>query len=201
MLPYLARICLRLAGWTVVGKKPDVPKMVITAYPHTSNWDLVVYILTAWVLGIPLSWMGKDVLFRGLSGVLLRPLGGIAIHRDRRENVVEQMKRNFSERDELCLLIAPEGTRSYVPHLKSGFYHIAVSAGVPIAPSFIDYARKEAGMLGLVEPTGDVRKDMDRLRELYRGRVARYPECVGEVRLREEDGSGGSAPTSALPDR
>ena len=91
--------------------------------------------------------------------------------------------------------------RSHVPYLKSGFYHIAVSAGVPIAPSFIDYSRKEAGMTGLVEPTGDVRKDMDRLREVYRGRVARYPECVGEVRLREEDGSGGSAPTSASPDR
>ena len=75
-----------------------------------------------------------------------------------------------------------------------------MSAGVPIAPSFIDYARKEAGMSILVEPTGDVRKDMDQLREFYRGRVARYPELVGEVRLREEDGPGGSAPTSSSPD-
>ena len=201
MLARFARICLGLGGWTVVGKKPDVPKMVITAYPHTSNWDLLVYVLTAWVLGIPLSWMGKDALFRGPTGVLMRLIGGIAIRRDRSENVVEQMKKNFAEREELCLLIAPEGTRGHVPYLKSGFYHIAVTAGVPIAPAFIDYARKEAGMGILVESSGDVREDMDRLREFYQGRVGRYPESVGELRLREEDASAGSAPTSASPDR
>ena len=187
MLKRLARFCLRIAGWTLVGKKPDVPKMVITAYPHTSNWDLALYLLSAWALGVPLAWMGKDALFRGPTGVVLRRLGGIGIRRDRSENVVAQMKRTFAERDELCLLIAVEGTRSHVPYLKSGFYHIARSAGVPIALGFLDYGRKQTGIGGLVEPTGDIRADMDRLRNFFDGRVGLYPERVGEMRLREED--------------
>ncbi|MFP6605907.1 MAG: 1-acyl-sn-glycerol-3-phosphate acyltransferase [Myxococcota bacterium] len=187
MLQRLARFCLKLAGWTIVGKKPDVPKMVITAYPHTSNWDLLFYLLSAWALRVPLSWMGKESLFRGPAGVILRRLGGIAIRRDRNENVVAQMKRRFDERDELCLLIPLEGTRRYVPYLRSGFYHIAVTAGVPIALGFLDYGEKQAGIGGLVEPTGDVRRDMDGLRDFFDGRVGLYPECAGEVRLREED--------------
>jgi 1-acyl-sn-glycerol-3-phosphate acyltransferase len=119
--------------------------------------------------------------------VILRRLGGIAIRRDRNENVVAQMKRRFDERDELCLLIPLEGTRRYVPYLRSGFYHIAVTAGVPIALGFLDYGEKQAGIGGLIEPTGDVRRDMDGLRDFFDGRVGLYPECAGEVRLREED--------------
>ncbi len=161
--------------------------MVITAYPHTSNWDFAIYLLSAWALGIPLAWMGKDALFRGPVGVVLRRLGGIGIRRDRNENVVAQMKRTFAERDELCLLIPVEGTRSHVPYLKSGFYHIAFTAGVPIAVSFMDYRRKESGIASLVEPTGDICADMDRLRNFFDSGSGLYPERAGEVRLREED--------------
>lgn len=201
MLERAARFCLRLAGWTVVGSKPDVPKMVIAGYPHTSNWDLLLYLLAAWALGIPLEWMGKEALFRGPGGALLRRLGGIPIRRDRRENTVAQMKRRFAERDVLCLVITPEGTRGHVLHLKSGFYHIALDAGVPIAVGFVDYARKEVGIAGVLEPTGDVRADLDRLRELWRGCVGLYPEAAGVVRLLEEDDPRASAPTSAAPER
>lgn len=186
MLARLARAGLRLFGWKAVGKRPDVPQMVVIAYPHTSNWDLPVYILVAWELGMPLSWMGKDALFRGLSGALLRRLGGIPITRDRSEDVVQQMKRHFEASDELCLVIAPEGTRSHVEYWKSGFYHIAVGAGVPLALAFIDYERKEAGIGPLVYPSGNSRSDMDVLREFYQGRVGRYQSSQGAVRLRDE---------------
>jgi 1-acyl-sn-glycerol-3-phosphate acyltransferase len=137
-------------------------------------------------MGVPLAWMGKDALFRPPLGWALRALNGIPIHRDRRENVVEQMKRNFAEREELCLLIATEGTRSYVDYWKSGFYHIARAADVPLALAFIDYPRKEAGLGPLIHLSGDITRDMDQLRKFYEGRVGRFPDLQGEIRLREE---------------
>jgi 1-acyl-sn-glycerol-3-phosphate acyltransferase len=187
MLAPIARALLRILGWRAVGVRPDVAKMVIVAYPHTSNWDLFFYLLVAWEMGVPLAWMGKDTLFRPPLGWLLSWLNGIPIHRDRRENVVEQMQRNFAERDELCLLIAAEGTRSYVEQWKSGFYHIARAADVPLALAFIDYPRRESGLGPLIYTSGDVSKDMDELRAFYDGRVGLYPEYQGRIRLHEEE--------------
>ena len=188
MRKHLAWLCLRLFGWQPLGAKPPVPKLVLLAYAHTSNWDLLVYVLCAWYFGIPLSWMGKEELFRGILGVPMRAINGIPIRRDRRENVVQQMARHFAERDELCLLIAPEGTRSHVDYLKSGFYQIAQAASVPICLSYIDYARKRAGIGPLVYTTGDATKDMDVIRAFYADTAAgRYPQLEGRLRLRKED--------------
>lgn len=188
MRKHLAWLCLRLFGWQPLGAKPPVPKLVLLAYAHTSNWDLLVYVLCAWYFGIPLSWMGKEELFRGASGVLMRALNGIPVRRGRRENVVQQMARAFAEREELYLLIAPEGTRKRVDYLKSGFYQIARAANVPIWPGFVDYERKRSGVGPLVYPSGDVKKDMDALRAFYRENAAgRHPELTGRFRLPEED--------------
>lgn len=187
MLGRAAALCLRLAGWTVVGSRPDARKMIIIGYPHTSNWDLVVYVLAAWALDVPLAWMGKDSLFRGPGGGLLQRLGGIPIHRDRRDNVVQQMARRFDESEELCLTITPEGTRGRVDYLKSGFYHIAVAAKVPVAFGTLDYATKRVGFEVVHHPTGDVRRDMDAFRAAYADMVPLYPDRAGRPRLREED--------------
>ena len=187
MLAGLARLCLRVVGWRTIGERPQVNKMIVIAFPHTSNWDLPLYVLTAWVFGIPLAWMGKDALFRGPLGVLMRALGGIAIFRDRRENVVQQMASRFAEEEELCLVIAIEGTRSYVDYVKSGFYQIALAAQVPLCTGFLDYERKEAGVGPLVYPTGDADEDMRALREFYAGKVARYPEQMGRIHLRDAE--------------
>jgi 1-acyl-sn-glycerol-3-phosphate acyltransferase len=188
MLEHLAGFCLRLFGWQAIGALPSVRKMVLLGYPHTSSWDLLVYVLVAWRFGISLSWMGKEELFRGASGVLMRALNGIAVRRGRRENVVQQMARVFAERDELYLLIAPEGTRKRVDYLKSGFYQIARAANVPICPCFVDYERKRSGIGPLVYPSGDVKKDMDAIRAFYQeNAVGRHPELTGRFRLPEED--------------
>jgi 1-acyl-sn-glycerol-3-phosphate acyltransferase len=188
MLKHLAGLCLRLFGWQPLGVCPPVRKLVLVGYPHTSNWDLLVYVLVAWNLGISLSWMGKEELFRGVRGWLMRAINGIPVHRGRRENVVEQMARAFSERDELYLLIAPEGTRGHVDYLKSGFYQIARAADVPICLCFVDYEKKVSGVGALVYTTGDVTKDMDEIRAFYgETGFARHPKLTGRLRLREED--------------
>jgi 1-acyl-sn-glycerol-3-phosphate acyltransferase len=177
-----------LFGWKLIGVRPPVRKLVLIGYPHTSNWDLLLYVLVAWNLGLSLSWMGKEELFRGAQGLLMRAINGISIRRDRHENVVQQMARAFAERDELYLLIAPEGTRGRVDYLKSGFYQIARAADVPICLGFADYARKRSGVGPLVYPSGDVEKDMDTIRAFYAENAsARYPQLAGRLRLREED--------------
>jgi 1-acyl-sn-glycerol-3-phosphate acyltransferase len=90
-----------------------------------------------------------------------------------------------------AMVIEPEATRSYTPHWKSGFYHIAHGAAVPLALGFIDYSRREIGFLGTLELTGDRDADLARIARMYEGRVGRYPAQQGPIRLREQaDGRG-----------
>ncbi len=130
--------------------------------------------------------MGKHVLFRPPLGWLMRKAGGIPVRRDRSNKLVDQMAREFENRDALVLVVPAEGTRGYVPHWKSGFYHIARLAEVPILLGYLDYARKRGGFGSVVRPTGDVRHDMAEIRAFYADKVGKYPDQFGEVRLKEE---------------
>lgn len=182
----IAQLFLRWTGWEIEGPKPRSPKIVLVAAPHTSNWDLAYLLALAVRYDLRPRWMGKHSLFRGPMGWVMRGLGGIPVRRDRRGNLVEQMTRVFAEREELCLTVPPEGTRGRAECWKSGFYHIARGAGVPIVLGYLDYARRRGGFGPEFHPTGDLVADMDRIRAFYADKVGRYPECFGEVRLREE---------------
>ena len=131
--------------------------------------------------------MGKDALFRPPFGWLMRRTGGIAIVRHERGGMVAQAARMLTSADELTLVVPAEGTRGRVSHWKSGFYHIARAANVPIVLGYLDYARRRGGFGPTIEATGDVRADMDKIRAFYSDKVARYPECFGDVRLKEEE--------------
>ena len=177
---------LRLFGWRVEGAAPHVAKAVLVAAPHTSNWDLPFMLATAWVLGVRLSWLGKRGLFRGPFGPLFRRLGGLPVDRGSSQNLVQQAVDWFADAGRLFLAIAPSGTRSRAAHWRSGFYHIARAAGVPVLCTFLDYRRKVGGVGPPFVPTGDVRADMDEIRAFYAGIVARHPARETPVRLREE---------------
>ena len=183
---FLAKLSLRWNGWTAEGEKPAATKYVLIAAPHTTNWDLFHLLQIAWFLGVKLSWMGKKSLFRGPMGPVMRALGGIPINRDRSTNMVDQMAAAFADSDSLVLTVPAEGTRRYVPHWKSGFYHIARAAEVPVLLGYLDYARKRGGFGPAIELTGDVSADMDEIRGFYADKVAKYPEYFGEIRLKEE---------------
>ena len=182
----IARSFLRLTGWDIEGERPAESKFVLIAAPHTSNWDLAYLLAMAVLYDVRISWMGKHVLFRPPHGWLLRRLGGIPVRRDRSNNLVQQMAQAFAERDELALVIPAEGTRSYVAHWKSGFYHIAREAGVPIVMSYLDFSRKRGGFGPSLHPSDDLRADMDEIRAFYADKVGKHPELFGEVRLKEE---------------
>lgn len=178
---------MKLTGWEPEGKAPEARKFVLLAAPHTSNWDLPYLLALATVFGIRVSWIGKHTLFVGPMGPIMRFFGGISIDRRKRSNMVAQMAEAFEKADYLALTVPPEGTRSRVPHWKSGFYHIAREANVPIVLGFLDYKRRRGGFGPEIIPTGDIKADMDRIREFYKDKIAKYPEKFGDVRLKEED--------------
>jgi 1-acyl-sn-glycerol-3-phosphate acyltransferase len=188
VLAGLGALFLRLAGWRVQGHIPPwVHQAVVIAAPHTTNWDLPYMLAVSWVLGIRPRWLGKRELFGAPFGWLMRWLGGIPVDRSKRGNLVEEAAKTFRETDGLFLVVPPSGTRSRAPHWKSGFYHIARTARVPVVCSFLDYDRKVGGIGPVFVPSGDMGADMDRLRVFYREIRGKYPEHETPVRLSEED--------------
>jgi len=183
----LGRGWLRAFGWRVEGRLPLARKVVVVAAPHTTNWDLPFMLATAWALGIRPSWLGKRELFRGPFGPLMRWLGGVPVDRSRRANLVQEVVQRFADVERLFLVIPPSGTRSRAAHWKSGFYHIARGARVPIVCSFLDYERRAAGIGLVLAPTGDVRADMDAIRAAYAPVRGKFPDRATPVRLPEED--------------
>ncbi len=186
MFKLLARAFLSSHGWETVGTTTANQKVVLIAAPHTSNWDLIHLLAITSILDIEISWIGKHTVFWWPLGPILRALGGIPIRRDRPEGIVEQIVQAFDEAEALCLMITPEGTRSYRPYWKSGFYRIAKAAGVPIQLGFVDFERRQAGFGPTLMPGDDLRADMDEIRAFYAGKTARYPDQIGEIRLHEE---------------
>lgn len=166
-----------------------MPKLVVIGAPHTSNWDFVFFLAVTYFFDMHARFIGKHTLFRWPMGVLMRRWGGIPVRRDAPEGLVAQTVAAIDEADEAALVIAPEGTRSWTPYWKSGFYRIARAAGIPIALAYLDYPNKRAGIGPLLHPTGDVAADMDRIRAFYADKTGRKPDQQGPVRLREEDES------------
>ena len=154
-------------GWRVEGSGPDIPRAVVVAAPHTSNWDLVFTLAIAATLGIRVSWMGKHTLFRPPFGRLMRAVGGLPVDRRASHGAVEAAVELLTSHDRLFLIISPEGTRGRSERWKTGFYRIAQGAGVPIVLGFLDYGRKVGGLGKVFVPTGDVEKDMEEIRVFY----------------------------------
>jgi 1-acyl-sn-glycerol-3-phosphate acyltransferase len=156
-----------MLGWRVEGEIPSIKKFVIIAAPHTSNWDFPISLAVAFALKAKIYWMGKAAMFRWPFGTACRWLGGIPIDRSRSHNMVEQCVLAFRERDKLIMLIPPEGTREKVSYWKTGFYHIAKGANVPIVLGFLDYRRKTGGIGPTFYPTERIEDDMQEIKAFY----------------------------------
>jgi 1-acyl-sn-glycerol-3-phosphate acyltransferase len=157
-----------LLGWRIEGVLPDVPKLVLIAAPHTSNWDFVVGLLAKFAVGIDAAWLGKHTLFRAPFGFLFRRWGGIPVNRDASQDMVAQVVRLFAERPKLILGLAPEGTRRKVSRWRTGFWHMAHGARVPILPIMFDWSRKAIRVAPLIH-TREMEGDLAAIRALYDG--------------------------------
>lgn len=156
----LGRLLLRLMGWRMVGALPDLPKFVIIAAPHTTNWDFVRGISLVFALSLDAKWIGKRELFRGPMAPVFRWLGGIPVDRQSPQGAVEDAAAAFRTRDQMLLAIAPEGTRKKVDRWKTGFHRIAAQADVPIVCGFFDNRRRLLGFGPVVRPSGDMAADL-----------------------------------------
>lgn len=173
LLRPVGRLWLKAVNMRIVGELPDLPKFVLIGAPHTSNWDLPNALAAGLHYGVAINWMGKDSIFKWPFGGLMRWMGGIPVDRSKRNNAVTQMVEAFNSAAELIVVVPPEGTRSEVERWKSGFYHIAAGAKVPIVMAFMDYNRREVGIKGVFYPTGDYEADLPHIQSVY-APISRY---------------------------
>lgn len=172
----LARLLLKLSRWKVVAEDLPAPPYVVIAAPHTSNWDFPLMLMCLFKLKMNVNWMGKDTLFRKPFGTVAKWFGGIPIDRSEANNVVNQTVQEFAQDPQLVVIIPPEGARHKVSRWKTGFYHIAHQAGVPIFMTAIDGANKELRFVGMYETAGDIDKDLPEIQQLLAGVQGIVPE-------------------------
>lgn len=172
-LRWLSLAYLRLGGWTIRGDWPPLAKAVLLAAPHTSNWDGVNMLAAAGYYRVPLRWMGKKSLTTGPFGRVMLWLGCVPIDRAASHDVVQTMANAFAAEPAMILAIPPEGTRSLTREWKTGFYHIACMAGVPIILTVLDYGSKTIRIAGVFHPTGDYAADIEQIQAPYRNAVGK----------------------------
>lgn len=177
----LAKFLFRVTGWKVEGGVHQPPRFVIIAAPHTSNWDAFIMLTAAYIFRVKIQWFVKEAVFFFPLGILVRAFGGIPIDRSKRMNVVGQAVESFQQSGCLILAVPPEATRKRSTSWKTGFYHIARGAQVPIVLGYIDYRRKIAGLGPAFVPTGDIVEDFKVFADFYQHVTPKYPEDRGVV--------------------
>lgn len=179
-----------LFGWQVTVDEPIPQKCVIVGAHHTSSWDLALTLILRLATGLPFHFVVKSSLHRGPPGWFMRPLGAIPVDRSSSQGFVRELAAAFDRHDTYRVAILPEGSRAGVTYWRTGFYHLALAAGVPIVLGFGDYRRKVVGLGPILRPSGDIEADFQVIRRFYAGVTARHPDKQGEVRLRPENAEG-----------
>jgi len=172
----IAQFLMTLFGWRIAADIPNLPKFVLVGAPHTSNWDFILTMGTLFALNVKIFWLGKRSLFRWPYGGIMEWLGGVPVDRaSQGAGVVDQTIEAFNSHDKFVIAVMPEATRSKVQEWKTGFYHIAQGADVPIVLVRFDYGRKVMGVGPTIEPTGDLTADMAEIQSHYVGVEGKNP--------------------------
>ena len=177
MKSFLGKFILRVLGWKDnYPEESMVDKFVIIAAPHTSNWDLVYALAVFWKYNIPLKYFIKDSMTKGLHGWLFKMVGAIGVDRSKTGNLVHHAAATIKKMDQVAFMVPAEGTRSKVTKWKTGFYHIAKKANVPVALGYLDYKNKIAGVGPLINLTDNFEADMLLIENFYSDITAKYPD-------------------------
>lgn len=182
----LASLYFRIARWKMVVDCPLPDGGVLVGAPHTSKWDWALMMGIAAKTGMKLRWLGKQELFVGPLGPLLRAWGGVPVERSASHGLVDSMADALKQHPGTFVAITPEGTRSGPEYWKSGFYRIARKADVPLVLCFVDSKTRTTGIGEVIYPTGNVAADMDKIRAFFRGKEGIRPGNTKEPRLRDE---------------
>ncbi len=183
MIKFFIKFLFKLFGWTIDNNIPkEAQRCVMTAAPHTSNWDALITRLSFFVVGIPVKIAIKNSWTKFPLSLFIVPLGGLGIDRSPkdpnqpRKSQIEQMADFFSKYERIALVISPEGTRSLRKQWKMGFYYVAKKANVPIIFGYLDYANKIAGVGGPIYPSENMEADMQIVMNFYRDIKGLYPD-------------------------
>ncbi|MBA2661873.1 MAG: 1-acyl-sn-glycerol-3-phosphate acyltransferase [Bradymonadaceae bacterium] len=209
----LFRKFFRAQGWTLNGSElAHHRRCVVIAAPHTTNWDLVYTLVSFDLMGLPVRFTVKKEFTRFPHGLYINQLGGIGIDRTPKDgsterlSMVQAMINLFDEHPgDLAIVVTPEGTRSLRTEWKSGFYHVAKGAGVPILLGYLDYEKREAGIGKVIHPSDDYDADMREIAAFYQTIAPKFPELfsvdhryVGDPPSEKEEFQTPSKKRSAL---
>nr|WP_299383493.1 1-acyl-sn-glycerol-3-phosphate acyltransferase [Allomuricauda sp.] len=161
--------------WKLVGTFPDLKKCVIIVVPHTHWMDFFLGLLVRKVINKEMHYIGKKSLFKPPFGWFFRWTGGAPVDRTKNSNTVDSVAQIFEEREIFRFALAPEGTRKKVKALKTGFYHIAKKAGVPIVMVAFDFGEKQVKIAEPFFPSDDIQKDFKDIRAFYNGVQGKIP--------------------------
>ncbi len=177
MFRILSKVILKLLGWKITGDhQGSVAKKILVAAPHTSNWDFPMGLMVRSIIQDDVKYIGKDSLFSGPLGALFTKMGGIGVDRKKSNNFVEAVVKKFNSKEKLSILFAAEGSRKKVEKFKTGFYHVARLAEVPILPFVLDYKNKEFRFLDLIWTTENHVSDMEKIENLFKGVQGYHPD-------------------------
>ncbi|MDX1350622.1 MAG: 1-acyl-sn-glycerol-3-phosphate acyltransferase [Putridiphycobacter sp.] len=169
---------IKLLGWTIhPDLPPEIHKCILVMAPHTSNWDFFIGNMGFWgVYKIDVHFLIKKSLFIPPLGWILKWMGGIPVDRKRKTNLTQDLKKRFATSDKLTIVVTPEGTRSYNPNWKKGFYYIAKEAGIPIVLGYMDYPSKTAKIFHVFDMTDDVEADIKSIQDLFKPYTGKHPK-------------------------
>lgn len=177
----IGKLVLTLMGWKSSYPTPYIiDKCVMIAAPHTSNWDLLFALAVFWEKKIPVRFFIKQSFTKGLHGWFFKGLGGIGVDRSKNSNLVDYAVSILNSKEKIALLVPAEGTRSRVEKWKTGFYHIATQAQVPVALGYLDYKNKIAGVGNVIDLSGNFENDMQKIQDFYSTITAKYPDLYNQ---------------------
>ena len=164
---FVGRCVFWLLGWQFEGDLPNLKKAVVIVAPHTSNWDFVIGMAAKMLVGVKANWLGKDAIFVGPAATIFKSWGGIPVERSSAHDLVSNVVTEFNQREKMWLGLSPEGTRTHVDQWKSGFWHIAKDANVPILMVAFDYQKKALVIGKTFIPSDDKAADMIDIRAYF----------------------------------
>ncbi|MDG2164685.1 MAG: 1-acyl-sn-glycerol-3-phosphate acyltransferase [Flavobacteriales bacterium] len=182
MKKLLSKLFLKIMGWKLVGDVPkEVKKAVMVCAPHTSNWDFPFALASFTITGLKVNYFIKKSWFFFPMNFLFKATGGVPVDRSKNHGMVDSMTMLLKESNEMIVVVPAEGTRSWVPKWKSGFYHIAKNANVPLLMGFVDYKKKEVGFGPLIYLTDELEKDMLQIQNFFKDKTPKYRDKYNPV--------------------
>ncbi|WNJ21193.1 1-acyl-sn-glycerol-3-phosphate acyltransferase [Pontibacter sp. G13] len=176
MLHRLSSFILQAFGWSISGAIPQNPKFIIVAGPHTSNWDFILGVLTRSALQLNTKFIGKSQLFKPPYGWFFRAMGGYPVDRSKNNRLVDAVAEIFRSKEEFSIALSPEGTRKQVSELKTGFYHIAAKARVPIYMVGFDYQNRQVLFADPFLPSQEAKSDIAKVKQFFQSCQGKRPE-------------------------